>query len=165
MLVDIDDGSPSYEFGAYVLESGASIRVYTDEIHPSGEDLASTEAPPLGPTPPPSRTLLAYSTSPAFSSLRRAIHPSASLTLLGPFKVRPAGQNVMLERTVCHSGAKSEASLPGSALRLFTSLKSDNQKALASPVARWRPPCLSAILLCDAMATARFLIRAGTGAK
>ena len=34
MLVDIDDGSPSYEFGAYVLESGASIRVYTDEIHP-----------------------------------------------------------------------------------------------------------------------------------
>ena len=33
-LVDIDDGSPSYDFGSYVLESGASIRVYTDEIHP-----------------------------------------------------------------------------------------------------------------------------------
>ncbi len=33
-LVDIDDGSPSYDFGSYVLESGASIRVYTNEIHP-----------------------------------------------------------------------------------------------------------------------------------
>ena len=32
-LVDIADGSPSYEFGSYVLEPGASIRVYTDEIH------------------------------------------------------------------------------------------------------------------------------------
>ena len=34
-LVDISDNeSPSLEFGSYVLESGASIRVYTDEIHP-----------------------------------------------------------------------------------------------------------------------------------
>ena len=32
-LVDIDDGFPSYEFGLYVLESGASIRVYTNETH------------------------------------------------------------------------------------------------------------------------------------
>ena len=33
-LVDTADGSPSYEFGSYILESGAPIRVYTDEIHP-----------------------------------------------------------------------------------------------------------------------------------
>ena len=33
-VVDIDDGFPSYEFGSYVLESGTSIRVYTNETHP-----------------------------------------------------------------------------------------------------------------------------------
>ena len=38
-LIDIDDigddSSQSYDFvGSYVLESGASIRVYTNEIHP-----------------------------------------------------------------------------------------------------------------------------------
>ena len=33
-LVDTADGFPSFEFDSYVLESGAGIRVYTDEIHP-----------------------------------------------------------------------------------------------------------------------------------
>lgn len=34
MLTDIADGTPTYIFPAFTLEPGASIRVYTNEIHP-----------------------------------------------------------------------------------------------------------------------------------
>lgn len=34
VLVDIDEGSPSFTFPSYTLNSGESIRVYTNEIHP-----------------------------------------------------------------------------------------------------------------------------------
>ncbi|MBA7574889.1 hypothetical protein ES708_16704 [subsurface metagenome] len=34
MLKDISEGYPSLTFPSYILEPGASIRVYTDEIHP-----------------------------------------------------------------------------------------------------------------------------------
>ena len=34
VLKDISEGYPSFTFPSYILEPGASIRVYTDEIHP-----------------------------------------------------------------------------------------------------------------------------------
>ena len=34
VLKDIDEGYPSFTFPSYVLALGASIRVYTNEIHP-----------------------------------------------------------------------------------------------------------------------------------
>jgi hypothetical protein len=33
-LVDVADGSPSFVFPSYTLEPGASLRVYTNEVHP-----------------------------------------------------------------------------------------------------------------------------------
>ena len=33
-LVDIADGSPSFEFPAWLLEPGDTVRVYTDEVYP-----------------------------------------------------------------------------------------------------------------------------------
>ncbi len=32
-LVDVADGSPSFEFPAWLLEPGDTVRVYTDEVH------------------------------------------------------------------------------------------------------------------------------------
>ena len=34
VLKDISEGYPSFTFPSYTLEPGASVRVYTDEIHP-----------------------------------------------------------------------------------------------------------------------------------
>ncbi len=34
ILKDISDGTPSFTFPSYILQSGKSIRVYTNEIHP-----------------------------------------------------------------------------------------------------------------------------------
>jgi len=34
VLIDIDEGYPSFTFPSYVLAIGAKIRVYTNEIHP-----------------------------------------------------------------------------------------------------------------------------------
>lgn len=34
VLMDIDDGGPSFEFPDFTLNAGYSVRVYTDEVHP-----------------------------------------------------------------------------------------------------------------------------------
>lgn len=45
-LLDVSDGSPAFTFPAYTLEPGASIRVYTNEVHPEsgGFSFASGKA-------------------------------------------------------------------------------------------------------------------------
>jgi competence protein ComEC len=46
VLKDISEGYPSFTFPSYILASGQSVRVYTDEIHPEygGFSFGSTEA-------------------------------------------------------------------------------------------------------------------------